>query len=171
MTTVGHSLTGISLAVLTLPRGHSRRWYVLAALTFGFFANLPDFPLPGWGHSVYHVSHSVFVPILLASLIPLLLLWPTYRTPVEGRVIAAWLAAWLSHMVLDSLYSHGRGIAIFWPFSDASLAMPLPWFDTISLPARTQGNLRVFAIEALAYGAVLSACIMLRWAWSRSEKN
>ncbi len=113
VTTVGHSLTGLSIAVLTLPRGQSLRWYVLMGLCFVFFANVSDFPLPGWGHGFYHISHSVFVTLLLASLLAVLLLWPTFRVPVGGRVIVVWSATWLSHMVLDSMYAHGRGIAIF----------------------------------------------------------
>ena len=167
VTTVGHSLTGLSIAVLTLPREQSLRWYVLMGLCFVFFANVPDFSLPGWGHGFYHVSHSVFMTLLLASLLALLFLWPTFRVPVGGRVIVVWSAAWLSHMVLDSMYAHGRGIAIFWPFSDAHLAMPVPWFETLQMPARSAHNLRVFAIEAMVYGATLVACVGLRWTWSR----
>lgn len=167
VTTVGHSLTGLSLAVLTLPRGHSRPWYVLTGLLFVFFSNVPDFPLPGWGHSSYHVSHSVFVTVLLASLLALLLLWPTFQARVGGRVIVAWSAAWLSHMVLDSMYAHGRGIGVFWPFSDIRLTMPVPWFETLFLPTPSEHNLRVFAIEAIVYGATFVSCVGLRWAWSR----
>ena len=160
-------MTGLSLAVLTLPPAQSSRWYLLTGLCFVFFANVPDFSLPGWGHDAYHVSHSVFVTLLLASLLALLLLWTTFRVSVGRRVVVAWSAAWFSHMVLDSLYAHGRGIAIFWPFSDAHLAMPIPWFETLSLPVRSAHNLRVFAIEALAYTVFLVSCIGLRWAWSQ----
>lgn len=167
MTTVGHSLTGLSLAVLTLPQERSLRWYVLASLCFVFFANLSDFPLPGWGHGAYHVSHSVFVTLLLCSLLAMLLLWPTFHASVGSRVIVAWSATWLSHMVLDSIYAHGRGIGIFWPISDAHLAMPVLWFETLSIPVRSVHNLRVFAIEAMVYGAALGLCMGLRWSWSR----
>jgi membrane-bound metal-dependent hydrolase YbcI (DUF457 family) len=167
VTTVGHSLTGLSLAVLTLPPKQSRRWYVLTGLCFIFFANIPDIPLPGWGHGFYRVSHSVFVTLLLASLLALLLLWPRFRVLVGGRVIVAWSATWLSHMVLDSMYAHGRGIAIFWPFSDAHLAMPVPWFETLHVSVRSARDLRVFAIEAMVYGAMLILCVGLRWTWSR----
>ena len=167
MTTVGHSLTGLSIAMLTLPRGQSRRWYITAAAIFVFFANVADFPLPGWGHSAYHVSHSIFVTALLAALMALFLFWPTFHAKVGAKVIAAWSIAWLSHLPLDSMYAHGQGIAIFWPFSEAHLAMPIPWFETVTLPARTVDNLRVFGIETLVFGAVLAACIGLRRTWSR----
>jgi membrane-bound metal-dependent hydrolase YbcI (DUF457 family) len=169
VTTIGHSLTGLSLAALTLPSGQSRRWYVVTTVIFVVFANLADFPLPGWGHSAYHISHSVFVTALLASLMTLLLLWPTFNDRVGARVIAAWSIAWLSHLPLDSMYAHGQGIAIFWPFSAAHLAMPVPWFETVSLPAKSPQNLRVFAIETMVFGAVLIACLGLRRARSRRE--
>jgi len=167
VTTVGHSLTGLSFAVLTLPRGQSRRWYLLMAVLFVVIANVSDFPLPGWGHYSYHVSHSIFVTALLASLSALLLLWPSFHARLGVKVIVAWSAAWLSHMPLDSMYAHGLGIAIFWPFSNAHLAMPVSWFETISLPARSTHNLRVFAIETMVFGGVLISCVGLRRAWSR----
>ncbi len=116
MTTVGHSLTGIAIAALTLPQAQTRRWYFFIGAGFVFFANLPDYPLPGWGHNSYLVSHSIFVTALLAALLGLLLLWPTFQAGVGKRVLVAWSAAWFSHMLLDSMYNHGQGIAIFWPW-------------------------------------------------------
>ena len=169
MTTIGHSLTGLSIAALTLPPGRSRSWYVLASICFVAVANAPDFPFPGWGHSAYHISHSVFVTVLLSTLLALLLYWPTFSERVGVRVIAAWSIAWLSHLPLDSMYAHGQGIAIYWPFSDAHLAMPVSWFETLSLPVRSEHNLQVFRIELLAFGAVLIFCTGLRWAWSRRD--
>ena len=165
VTTVGHSLTGLSLAALTLPPGQSRRWYVLTTAIFVALANFADFPLPSWGHSAYHISHSVFVTTLLASLMALLFFWPTFHAKVGAKVLAAWTVAWLSHLPLDSMYAHGQGIAIFWPFSEAHLAMPIPWFETVSLPARSVENLRVFGVETAVFGAALLACIGLRRAW------
>jgi len=167
VTTIGHSLTGLSLAALTLPPGQSRRLYVLTTAIFVALANVADLPLPGWGHSAYHVSHSIFVTALLASLMALLLFWPTFHAKVGVKVIAAWSIAWLSHLPLDSMYAHGQGIAIFWPFSEAHLAMPVPWFETVSLPARTVENLRVFGVETAVFGAALVASVGLRRAWSR----
>ena len=82
-------------------------------------------------------------------------------------MIIACTAAWLSHMVLDSMYAHGRGIAIFWPFSDVHFTMAVPWFETLFLLTTSEHNLRVFAIEAMVYGATLVSCVGLRWAWSR----
>lgn len=162
MTTIGHSLTGISIAVLTVPRGRSLLWYLVVGHLFIFFANLPDFPLPGWGHDAYVVSHSIFLTALLASLMALLMFVPKVNARVGAVVFVAWSAAWLTHMPLDSLYSHGQGIGIFWPFSDAHLVLPVPWFETLTWPPRTEHNLRVFKIEMIFYGSVLALCIVAR---------
>ena len=162
MTTIGHSLSGISIAVLTLPRGRSLLWYVVAGHLFVFFANIPDYPFPGWGHDAYQVSHSVFLGALLASLIGLLRLIPEVSTRVSKTMFLAFSAAWLTHMPLDSIYSHGHGIGIFWPFSDAHLAMPIPWFDTLTWPPKTAHNLRVFQVETVVYGLVLAVCVWFR---------
>jgi hypothetical protein len=157
MTSVGHTLTGLTIAVGGMPVGLARRRRAALLLLCGTAANLPDFPLPGWGHHMYHVSHSLFVTAALLSLLGLAL---HVRPELRGRM-AGWRGfilvgvAWSSHMVLDSLYSHGRGIGIFWPLSDAHLALPLPWFHTLSPPWRTVRNLHVFGLELLVYGAVL----------------
>lgn len=162
MTTIGHSLTGVSIAVLALPRGRSLLWYLVAGHLFVFAANIPDFPFSGWGHDAYQVSHSIFLAALLASLIGLLRLIPEISARVSTAMFLAFSAAWLTHMPLDSIYSHGHGIGIFWPFSDAHLAMPIPWFDTLTWPPKTAHNLHVFRTELVFYGLVLAGCIWFR---------
>ena len=167
MTTVGHSLAGLSLAVLTLPRGMSLIWYLLIGHLFVFFANVPDFPLPGWGHQSYEISHSIYLTALLASLMALLLLWPKFNTRIGPIVVFAWSAAWLSHMLLDAMYAHGAGIGIFWPFSNAHLAAPVPWFETLRWPPMSEHNRRVFHIELVIFGSLLLICAGLRLLWHR----
>jgi membrane-bound metal-dependent hydrolase YbcI (DUF457 family) len=44
------------------------------------------------------------------------------------------MITWLSHLLLDSFYNHGYGVAIFWPFSTARLALPMPWFSVVTEP-------------------------------------
>lgn len=164
MTSVGHTLTGIALGTLTVPRSETPayKWVVFNA--FGLLANLPDLPLPGWGHDAYHVSHSLFVNLgLMALATAITLASPAVRERLRWRPAAALAAAWLSHLLLDSLYDHGRGIGILWPLSDAHLTLPLPWFSTAELhPWNTSHNLRVFAIELAFYGTVLGACLIAR---------
>ena len=165
MTSVGHSLTGIAIGVLSMPRARSPRFKVVFLAAFAVLANLPDLPVPGWGHSRYDISHSVFVNagwILLA--VADMAFLPKVRRVIGGwPVVACAAGAWLSHLLLDTFYNHGRGLAIFWPFSSASLRLPIPWFSTT--PAwwkLTAHSLRVTSIETLFYGGVLVLCIAIR---------
>jgi hypothetical protein len=77
-------------------------------------------------------------------------------------VLVLWSLTWLSHMVLDSMYNHGLGIGVFWPFSDAHLVLPVPWFETLSWPPVTEHNRNVFATELAFYGTLLIVCLLLR---------
>ena len=162
MTTVGHSLTGLSIAVLTLPRGKTLLWYLVVGHFFVFFANVPDLPLPGWGHASYHISHSIYLTALLSSLLAVLLLLPKFSDQVGRKVVIAWTATWFSHMLLDALYNHGKGIGVFWPFSEAHLILAVPWFETLTWPPWSNHNLRVFLIELGVYGTLLLACLLIR---------
>jgi membrane-bound metal-dependent hydrolase YbcI (DUF457 family) len=168
MTSVGHCLTGLCLASLVVPRGWERRQRRAAFAAFTLAANVPDLPLPLWGHFSYRVSHSLFVNLaLVAALVGLLIVFRRARPDAAWWcVVAGGGAAWLSHLLLDSFYSHGWGVRIFWPFSDAALNLPLPWFqvprrDSFGDPAA----LRIFAVEAIFYGALLGACLVWRRRW------
>ncbi|MBU4366727.1 MAG: hypothetical protein KKF10_06295, partial [Verrucomicrobia bacterium] len=44
-------------------------------LAFVTLSMMPDHNIPGWGHSNYTVSHSLFVNLALMGLIILLLAW------------------------------------------------------------------------------------------------
>ena len=171
MTTVGHTLTALSLSALSLPQSRSRRWKAAWTAVFCLFSNLPDFPLPGWGHTRYDVSHSSVLALVLATLLSAFaLVRGVPRGWATRGVVATAAVAWLSHMLLDSLYNHGRGIAIFWPLSDAHLALPIPWFATLRLPMRSAHNLRVFAVELACYGLLLAVCLAYR-RWGRPRES
>ena len=163
MTTVGHSLLGLSIAAAAVPQSVPRRKFVLLSGAFVLFANLPDLPVPGWGHFAYSVSHSFVVTVVLASVLfgvvrarrPNLITFPALP----------WLLtiAWLSHMVLDSTYSHGNGLAVLWPISSAHLALPLPWFDTLSLPVASDHNRHVIHTELAIYGTIVVLAFLVRF--------
>ena len=154
MTIVGHSLVATTLAILFTPASRTVRQKALFICVFVFAAHIPDLPLPGWGHWQYHISHSIMVNmVLMASTVMLLCylkyikLWGSYR------IVIGVLITWLSHFLLDSLYNHGNGIGIFWPFTDNKLSLPLPWFATLqnSPSVLSQHNLKVFFMEFLFY--------------------
>jgi hypothetical protein len=179
VTSIGHTFTGLALSTLVLvPRARGRadepraarrdrasqRANILRANLAGCLANAPDFPFPGWGHDAYAVSHSFFVNGLLFLVYAALVLSaPPLRRWTGGATGALVVgAAWLGHMLLDSFYAHGRGLAVYWPLSDAHLALPIPIFETLTMdPVFSVHNLRVFAIELVVYGALLAAAVAM----------
>jgi hypothetical protein len=173
MTFVGHSLVGASLAQMAIPAGASwKRWMFIVNL-YVLLAFIPDLPLPGWGHACYFFSHSLFVNLLL--MVPMVGIGCTvrhWRRGVSYALIAGAAAAWLSHFPLDAMYNHGRGVAIYWPFSAAVLNLPLPWFDTLDMrqPLTAAANARVFMVEALVYLPLLGGALVGRHIWRRRRK-
>ncbi|MEM9185278.1 MAG: metal-dependent hydrolase [Planctomycetota bacterium] len=173
MTPIGHSLTGVAVALAALePRATRRatRRVTLKLVALGVTAaNVPDLPLPGWGHDRYQVSHSVFVAAaVLGGIAVAGVAAPSWRNALGGwRAYAVLAVAWLSHLLLDTFYNHGRGVALLWPVSDARLALPIPWFATAGgvPPPPNWHTLRVLLIEAFCYGAVVAIA-----AWLRAER-
>ena len=165
MTPVGHSLVGLSIGVLCMPQGQSPRTRAAFLVGFMFSANIPDFPIPGWGHYRYHISHSLFVSgAMIVAAAVLLRLWRRTRPTLGSMpVLLGGAAAWLSHLLLDSLYSHGRGLAVFWPFSTARFALPVPWLHNLyaSPPPLDEHTVRVCLVEA----ACFLPLVLLAVAW------
>lgn len=172
MTPVGHSLTGAAVAAACLPHSLSKRARIVGFLSFVCLASLPDAPLPGWGHDRYRVSHSLFINgSWIALLVFVSHMWHQGRAWVgDWRVVVGAAVAWLSHLLLDTFYSHGRGLAMFWPASQARLALPIPWFHTLHghPPPFSRHIASVFVIELLAYGTLLA--LVLAWHY-RSVKS
>lgn len=148
MSPVGHSLIGLAIG-LSVSRPRERLWVLPA---FVVLANLPDGPLPGWGHDAYHVSHSLLVNLaLIAATVGVLRRW------LGGRLLAAGAAAWLSHLLLDSFYNHGLGVQIGWPLIDYRLNLPIPWLRTLDVaqPLWSWRNLTVGFWETITCGPIL----------------
>ncbi|MBT3201808.1 MAG: metal-dependent hydrolase [Phycisphaerales bacterium] len=166
MTYIGHTLTGLAIGAAVLPGGLSRRRMLLGMAVFALLADVPDFPLRGWGHDRYDISHSIFVNggIIAVVLLGLWILgkWKGLRVPLGVRV--GGVCAWFSHMLLDSMYNHGLGIRIYWPVSSESLVLPVPWFSTLeySPPPMNAHTARVFAIELACYLPLLLVVLIVR---------
>jgi len=134
MSPVGHSLVGLAFSAVILPRIRPGKWRIGLPLCFIALANLPDWPLPNWGHDRYDISHSVYVNVLLIALVAVA--WRSisrFRASVRPLCFFFGAGAWLSHLLLDSFYNHGNGIGIFWPFSNRQLNFAMPWFNTLDL--------------------------------------
>lgn len=130
MTPIGHTLTGLAIGYLAIPRTTAFRPKLILLAAFALFASAPDLPLPYWGHYRYDISHSVF-----STAAGIVLLWSVLwwrfrgREPVGWRVMLGLAVAWYSHLLLDTMYNHAQGIAMFWPVSDKSIALPVPWLS------------------------------------------
>ena len=165
MSPIGHSLVGLALSTVAMPRGCSFKSKFCISFAYVALANLPDWPIPMWGHDRYDISHSVFVnAALIALLVSCWLVIPRINARAQNRIVLFGAAAWLSHLLLDSFYNHGRGIGIYWPFSDGRLVLSMPWFSTLDLDQAiyAQHNLSVFAIELVAYFPILVLTVVVR---------
>ncbi|MDA3924446.1 MAG: metal-dependent hydrolase [Kiritimatiellae bacterium] len=173
MSPVGHSIIGLSLAVVALKPATHWRMFLLGAFVFGVLANFPDLPILYWGHDRYEISHSFFVNSALITLV--WICWrflKKFRSSVLFRSLLLASIAWLSHLVLDSFYNHGQGIAIGWPFFDFRLNFPIPIFQTLDLrfPIWHYRNLSVMAIELAAYLPILLVAVGFRMLRLRRNK-
>lgn len=170
MTPVGHSLMGLAIGWIAVPAEFSRRGKFVTLAAFVALANAPDWPLPGWGHDRYDISHSIFVTlgaIAVAAILAAIALRHTRY--FSWRLIVGGAIAWLSHLLLDTFYFGRRGLAMFWPVSEARVSLPMPWFTVMELkPLVSAHNARVFAIEAAFYGAIFAIVVIARWQWPRS---
>jgi len=173
MTTVGHSLMGISIGVLCVPA----RWgpWAKAGLLVGFAAlacgpDIVDHAAPQ-GYAVSHpICHSVFVNAAVMILLGVFAWWALARRPGWRGVVIGGEAALASHLLLDAMYNHGDGVHAFWPVSNATLALTLPWFSTVKHPWSDHAavNVRTLIVELLFYGGVLLACVCVRRARQRT---
>jgi hypothetical protein len=171
MTSVGHALTGIAIGIVCKPKNTSTKWTIIHLTIFAFLANIPDLPFPNWGHARYDISHSIFVTLLLITILVICLTFRRKMMQHIGgwQVIGGGALAWLSHLLLDSFYNHGYGIAIFWPFSKARLTLPIPWFSVVPSipPPFTWPIIQILLIEFVSYFPLVLLAIGLRKVFMR----
>ncbi|MBN1429374.1 MAG: metal-dependent hydrolase [Anaerolineae bacterium] len=167
MTQVGHILTGAAIGMLCKPDRRQPKWLLTYFGVFLLLANIPDLPFKNWGHDRYDISHSIFVNLLLIAVAGIVLSLPKgFQSRIGGwKVMVGGTAAWLSHLLLDSFYNHGYGIAIFWPLSDARLTLPLPWFSVVTEQTFLAAEgLREYFTEFVFYGSFLAVASIIKWA-------
>ena len=153
MTTLGHSLVGASIAILSTSMKEKtlRRLVVMAVMIM--IASLPDWPIPGWGHDRLDISHSIIVNGVL--LLCLLVAAGGFAGTVLRRnyaLVVGIVVAWMSHFLLDTLYGDSR-LFMFWPISDAGVSLPIPWLKTMPHvpPPFDQRIINVFLFEAATF--------------------
>ena len=167
MTQVGHMIVGSSIGTLCLPKYSNfakKFWHIML---FVFLANIPDLPIPYWGHDRYYFSHSLFVNLLLIVILILIfqvLSKYTHVIKVSWQILIFGSLAILSHLLLDSFYNHGLGVPIFWPFSEASLVLPIPWLSVQKdlPPPITYEMARIWLLELVSFSPFLGIAILFR---------
>jgi hypothetical protein len=178
MTPVGHILTGVAIGVACMPEDKPKKWKAVFLGIFGVIANFPDFQLSYAEHRVYYTpSHSLVVnAVLILMLIAWLYLLKDLREKMGGwKVIIGGSLAWLSHLLLDTFYSNGDGLALFWPFSYKHISLPIPWFKSVRdvPPPFTTDTIHILLVEGAVYGTLLVIVILLRklrlFPWTRAH--
>jgi len=175
MSPVGHSMLGASIGIVCMPQFKTVRAKAAFLTGFVVLANLPDLAVPGWGHDNYRVSHSLFVNLaMIAAIGGAIGLWGRAGVTIAAApVILGGAAAWLSHLLLDSFYNHGQGIAIYWPFSRGRLSLPMPWFSTLEgrPPYLNVHSVQVCLVEFAFYFPILALSIYCRRRLFRSPSE
>lgn len=130
---------GAAIAMIVLPPTASKARLVLTTASFAVIANIPDFQLPGWGHTRYDISHSIFtgLAIMVLLLIALISISGAAERLGGRRGHSGWLCRWLSHLLLDSFYGHGYGVCLLWPFSRQGWLSRFPGLQRSAKGCRT----------------------------------
>ena len=171
MTPFGHTLVGLTIGYTAIPRAVPPRQKLYCLAAFALLANLPDLPLPFWGHPHAYASHSIAVCLMGSVVFGGLLLWRYRgRFPFMPRIILAGSLAWLSHMILDAMYSWGVGLPIAWPFGRARLALPVSWLHIANKShVFSMHNFRVAIYEVLTFGPPLLAVLLAKHIYGRAK--
>lgn len=171
MTTLGHSLTGLAALTFCMPGYLTLERKLLWVIFFIGLASLPDWPVPGWGHSLLLVSHSFWVNLTLCVLIFAVI---QHRFPVRFGQTRCYLCgglAWLSHIGMDTLYGDLPGVAIFWPFSTKLASLPLPWLKSLPHvpPPFDVAVLQILLFELITFLPLILLAYGLRLKWPPGE--
>lgn len=159
-------MTGLAIGLIAIPPYVSRSRLIFGLTYCAIAANMPDLGIAHWGHSNYAVSHSIFVngAIILALASAIAYVSKISTREISWALLFALAGAWLSHLLLDTFYNHGLGLRMFWPFSKAALALPMPWFHTIDIKQSFTAwhNMSEFLTEGLFFTLLLAPAFFIR---------
>ena len=172
MSPVGHTLTGLAIGYLAVPRATPLKPKLALLAMFAVAANAPDLPFPYWGHERYDISHSVFSTAAgLTILLTVLVSWFRGRDPVGWRILLGLAVAWYSHLLLDTLYAHGHGLAIYWPLNNDRIAVPLSWLGRANrIDVFSLHNVRVAFFELITFGPLLVFALLAKAIFRRAPQ-
>jgi len=165
MTTVGHSIMGLALGTAFLPRGLSKWSGAGFLVLMAAMACLPDWRVPFNRHLFkYHYHHSLLVNcIILAAIAGTMAIAGRLKSRRGWLVVAAISAAVLSHLLMDSFYSHAQGVQIGWPLGSYRLTLPIPWLHVQKqIGSFDWFHNRIRLMEILTFGPLLALTIIVR---------
>ncbi len=165
MTTFGHSLTGLAALAFAMPPHAPWRRRLAWGMVFIALASIPDWPLPGWGHQSLGLSHSLWVNLVLCIGVAVILRRGFADRFGKTPLLPAGILTWMGHILLDTLYGDLPGVAIFRPFSDAMVSLPVPWLKTLphTPPPFDAAVVRILFWEGVTFAPLVLAAWYLRW--------
>jgi len=162
---IAHGLVGASLVELLRPSSQPRSAKLL--LLGALLAIAPDFDYAlnwlriSWGGWHHGFTHSI--PFALVVGLVLIVIFRDWSV----RSYLAFTLAYMSHALLDFLFTESRGVALWWPFTNYRYKLRLPtlieyaWsraslFDTVI------DILKLCLTELLIFGPIFLAVLWIR---------
>jgi membrane-bound metal-dependent hydrolase YbcI (DUF457 family) len=164
LTPIGHTLTGLAIGYLAIPRDTPRKQKAMLLGAFALAASAPDLPFPYWGHSWVEMSHG-FVSATVGIILLWLVLWMWFhgKKPVNLGVMIGLGLAWYSHILLDSMYNHAWGVPCLWPISEARLRLPISWLSSGNrADILSMHNVKVAVFEIITFGPLLMLSYLVK---------
>ena len=153
MTSLGHTLVGVSIAMLCTPAKYDMRRRMMVISAVILIASLPDWPIPGWGHQHLDISHSIIVNMALLLCLLVAAGWRTGKMLQQNRkLVVGIIIAWMSHFLLDTLYGDSS-LHMLWPVSEVGVSLPVPWLKTMPHvpPPFDQSIMTIFLFETMTF--------------------
>ncbi len=165
LTPIGHTLTGLAIGYLAIPRNTPGKQKAGLLAAFAVVASAPDLPFPYWGHFQYDISHSLLMTTIGVICLEVALVWRFRgQPPASWRVMIGFALAWYSHLLLDSFYNRTVGLPVGWPFAMGRIALPIPWLSTADKSnIFSLHNVRVAVYEILTFGPLLAIAIASKY--------
>jgi membrane-bound metal-dependent hydrolase YbcI (DUF457 family) len=161
---IAHGLLGASVMAALYPSS-KHRWKML--LTGVFLGIAPDFDYAlnwlriDWGGWHHGFTHSI--PFALVVGFVMIAIFRDWHV----RSYLVFTLAYMSHTLLDLMFTESRGVALWWPFTNHRYKLQLPslidytWRDT-SLLATFVDVLKICLAELLIFGPILLLVIWIR---------
>lgn len=162
---IAHGLLGASVVAALRPSSEPRTAKML--ITGALLAISPDFDYilnwlridyGGWHHGFTHS-----IPFALVMGVVMIAVFREWKL----RSYLVFTLAYVSHTLLDFMFTESRGVALWWPFTNYRYKLRLPspieyaW-SRASLMATLGDVIKLCLLELLIFGPLLLAVIWIR---------